>query len=79
MFYNLKNNNYKKQIRFENKIVRINMMNDAVVEDALTLKYNNYLRNIFSWGVFRNKTPANRKDLNLDEMKKFCELMGNPH
>ena len=55
------------------------MMNDAVVEDALTLKYNNYLRNIFSWGVFRNKTPANRKDLNLDEMKKFCELMGNPH
>ena len=47
-------------------------------EDALTQRYYNYLRNIFSWGVFRKKTPANRKELNLNEMKKFCEIMGNP-
>ena len=54
-------------------------MNTVSDEDALTQRYNNYLRNIFSWGVFRKKAPANRKELNLDEMKKFCEILGNPH
>lgn len=34
---------------------------------------------IFSWGVFRNKLPQNRKDLSLKQMLDLAEKFGNPH
>ena len=34
---------------------------------------------IFSWGVFRNKLPQNRKDLSHKQMLDLAEKFGNPH
>jgi dihydrofolate synthase/folylpolyglutamate synthase len=52
---------------------------EAVISDeTITARYNNYLRSIFTWGVFRNKSAQNRKELNLDEMRRTCEVFGNP-
>ena len=45
----------------------------------LEKRYSDCLNTIFSWGVFRNKAPQNRKVLTLDEMINFAEHFGNPH
>lgn len=46
---------------------------------TLQQEYGQCLNTIFSWGVFRNKNPVNRKDLNLSQMMRLSEHFGSPH
>ena len=46
---------------------------------TLSQEYSQCLNTIFSWGVFRNKCPVKRSDLNLSQMFRLSEHFGNPH
>ena len=46
---------------------------------TVTQEYNQCLNTIFSWGVFRNKTPVKRSDLNLSQMLRLSDHFGSPH
>lgn len=37
------------------------------------------LNKIFGWAVYRKKDVKERKELNLNNMRDFAELFGNPH
>ena len=44
----------------------------------LQQKYTSFLSKIFNWGVFRNKAPADRTELDLKPMQDLCERFNNP-
>lgn len=45
----------------------------------LEKRYMDCLNKIFSWAVYRKKDIKDRKELNLDAMREFAKMFGDPH